>query len=156
MANSLNLNWSKCSVKMLGLWKEEKWTNQWTTLRARLRTSFKLCWHTRKEKWSRAFVTEVRVEWQRTSLSNRQLTALYLFPIIFSKGQSHGLVHGQIMTYSFQFPLVTNHHMRTENSCVCPCQGINLVLNNDHIFKQKSLNWRSSVETDQRPAPCKN
>ena len=71
----------------------------------------------------------------KAHVSNRQLTALFLFPIIYSKGRSHGLAHGQIMTYSIQFPLVTNHHMRTHNSCVCPCQGINLVLNNNHILK---------------------
>lgn len=53
-------------------------------------------------------------------VSNRHLTALFLFSIIYSKGKSHGLAHGQIMTYSFEFPLVTNHHMRTDNSCVCP------------------------------------
>lgn len=72
----------------------------------------------------------------KAHVSNRQLTALFLFPIIYSKGRSHGLAHGQIMTYSIQFPLVTNHHMRTHNSCVCPCQGINLVLNNNHILSK--------------------
>lgn len=117
MANSLNLNWSKRSVKMLGLWKEEKWTNQGTTLRARPRNNFKLCWYTRKEKWSRPFVTEVRIG-MTAHVSNRHLTALFLFSIIYSKGQSHDLAHGHIMTYSFKFPLVTNHHMRTDNSLV--------------------------------------
>lgn len=142
MANSLNLNWSKRSVKMLGLWKEEKWTNQGTTPRARPRNNFKLCWHTRKEKWSRPFVTEVRIG-MTAHVSNRHLTALFLFSIIYSKGQSHDLAHGHIMTYSFKFPLVTNHHMRTDNSLVFHILGQRTTTIKAKILELKivSGNW---------------